>query len=308
MDLSSSSAAILAGLAGGALPMPDDSKNQELIMQFYNSLGKSMLDMKNGMEMDSHKAITNGIDKPPMFDNILYAQLTKNSASSTPSPTDSMNNNEMLNGIKAEDLSQHKHTNGSAHSDNGQSTTDRRTPTGELKVKTERTDGSPENNRNNDTSSPLDVADCKVGIMNVKNMLINDAEKVCSSLLSPSSTSNVREILDDFLYKANSEAPVNNNNVSHSKDNDNGVDSDDTENEGSANDNALQAVKHGEQFMKWLETCSIPNITAMQVMQFKTLLNSCRTSAKRTASQMQNGHNGVSPTADNDRARIRKRK
>lgn len=33
------------------------------------------------------------------------------------------------------------------------------------------------------------------------------------------------------------------------------------------------ALKHGEEFLKWLENCNDPNVTALQVSQFKKLLN-----------------------------------
>ncbi|KAJ8963258.1 hypothetical protein NQ318_018725 [Aromia moschata] len=37
-----------------------------------------------------------------------------------------------------------------------------------------------------------------------------------------------------------------------------------------------EALEHGELFLRWLETCSDPSVTAMQIMQFRTLLNNVR--------------------------------
>lgn len=167
-----------------------DPKNAWLV-QFYKTFGNTIFNNMavaaaaaatadpNAESLNKNNNTENGHDikpSPSMYDNILYSQLTKN-ASSTPSPSDSMNNNKEGNSVKPEDLSQPK--NASAH--------DRSTPTSTLKVKTEATDTSPENNRTAESSSPLDVADCKVGIMN----MMNGADKVCSSLLSTSSTANV---------------------------------------------------------------------------------------------------------------------
>lgn len=74
--------------------------------------------------------------------------------------------------------------------------------------------------------------------------------------------------------------------------------------------NSAQAVEHGEKFLKWLEACSDPNVTAMQVMQFKYLLNSIKLSAERqqlqtTAASGGGSFGGAGPE---ERTRIRKRK
>ncbi|XP_065339114.1 protein distal antenna-like isoform X2 [Cloeon dipterum] len=45
----------------------------------------------------------------------------------------------------------------------------------------------------------------------------------------------------------------------------------------SAND----AVAHGERFLRWLDCCSDPTITAMQILQFRYLLNNVRAAAVR---------------------------
>lgn len=285
----------------------DDPKSAAMFIQLY----KTMLNMNGNDNTDSNKpsAISNGIDKP-MFDNILYSQLTKNSASSTPSPTDSMNNNEAkdCNNAKAQDLSQNKHDQNAdktAHNGN-----DRITPTKDIKVKMEKSDTSPENSRKTESSSPLDVVDCKVGIINVKNMLIKDVDNVCSSILSSESSSNVGGILDDLMCKANSAADAAAAAAARNSDDEAAADtSDDADDDGLTN-GPLQAIEHGEQFLKWLESCSDPTITAMQVIQFKTLLNSCKATAIRAATQVHNGvgENGLSASAVDAEQRSRNRK
>lgn len=296
-------------------PTTEDAKNQAWLFHLYKTFGSSFLSnmaavAAAGAESngDAPKNTENGHDKPSLYENILYSQLTKNTSTSTPSPSDSMNNNDNKEGNngKPEDLSQPKCS----------PSNDRSTPTSSLKVKSESADGSPENNRTAESSSPLDVADCKVGIINVKNMLMHDADKVCSSLLSNTSTANVRDLLDDFLYKAS--AANNNNNTKDAETKDdcddaspesqnNGVDED----ESRAN-SPFEAIEHGEQFLKWLESCSDPSITAIQVMQFKTLLNSIKSSAVRAATLVQTqaeSGSGAAATSDQEqRIRMRKRK
>lgn len=308
--------------------LSEDTKNPSWFWQWYKNFGNSLLNNMNG-ETNGQKSMPsedNGNGKQPsMYDNILYSQLTKNTNSSTPSPSsDALNNNTSSNNNhntsstsnnRPEDLSQQKENgdfNGHAN--------DRSTPSkNAVKVKREAGESSsPENNRTAESSSPLDVADCKVGIVNVKNMFLNDAEKVCSTLLSNTSSSNVREILDNLLFNATR----NNNNNNNEHKMDEGTESTGAEDDGegaataaaaATGDEApartvigpFQAIEHGENFLKWLETCSDPNITAMQVMQFKTLLNSIRTSAERAATHVM-VENGVSDREERTRNRKRK--
>lgn len=286
----------------------DDPKNAWFI-QLYKTFGNSMLhnfsaaingDAEN-YDFNKNASNSNGHDKSSTYDNILYSQLTKRTS---PAPSPSANHTiKSENGVKPEDLSQPK--NQSSEEENAEN--DRSTPNVRTKVKSETTDGcSPnENNRTAESSSPLDVADCKVGLNNVKSLLMN-ADKVCSSLLSTTSTTNVRELLDDLLHKASA---ANNNNTENKNEND---ETTSEHNDGIVRTGPFQAIEHGEQFLKWLESCSEPSITAIQVMQFKTLLNSIKTSAERNAIQIQNklNENG-SPTAQSDqeqRIRMRKRK
>ncbi|XP_035896049.1 protein distal antenna isoform X1 [Anopheles stephensi] len=71
--------------------------------------------------------------------------------------------------------------------------------------------------------------------------------------------------------------------------------------------NSAEAVEHGEKFLKWLEACSDPNVTAMQVMQFKYLLNSIKLSAERQL-QTATAASALAGSGPEERTRIRKRK
>lgn len=49
-----------------------------------------------------------------------------------------------------------------------------------------------------------------------------------------------------------------------------------------------EALVHGEKFLKWLETCSEPSVSTVQIMQFKTLLNNVRSGVERKNGDVQN--------------------
>lgn len=81
-----------------------------------------------------------------------------------------------------------------------------------------------------------------------------------------------RSVLDNLLFN-------NNNNVAVNK-------KDSKEDEEMLSQR--EALEHGEKFLKWLEACSDPSVTAMQIMQFKTLLNNVKTGADRKSGDLQN--------------------
>lgn len=105
----------------------------------------------------------------------------------------------------------------------------------------------------------------------------------------------VRAVLDNFLYNN-----INNNNNNNSEDLRNGENAENEHNNNidirNNNNNSvplmssLEAFEYGEKFLKWLESCSDPSITAMQVMQFRYLLQSVKTSANRAATNNNNNN------------------
>lgn len=92
----------------------------------------------------------------------------------------------------------------------------------------------------------------------------------------------VKEELDNVLYN-------NNNNLK-----DDASDADDSIK------SSLEALEHGEKFLKWLEACSDPSVTAMQVMQFRLLISSLKMSAERGTT--------VPSTGVDDKPKARRRK
>lgn len=97
----------------------------------------------------------------------------------------------------------------------------------------------------------------------------------------------VKEELDNVLYN-------NNNNINEKDDLSEPDDSIKT---------SMEALEHGEKFLKWLETCSDPSVTAMQVMQFRLLITSLKSSAERTEQRT----HGVANMCE-EKPKIRRRK
>lgn len=86
---------------------------------------------------------------------------------------------------------------------------------------------------------------------------------------SPSKT---RALLDNVLCNNNNE------NVKRS------LNMDDTEVDGheDAPVSSEEAIEHGEKFFKWLDTCSDPAVTRLQIMQFKYLLDNLKSCRKKS--------------------------
>ncbi|CRK88933.1 CLUMA_CG002576, isoform A [Clunio marinus] len=68
-----------------------------------------------------------------------------------------------------------------------------------------------------------------------------------------------------------------------------------------------EALEYGEKFLKYLESYSDPSLTAMQVMQFRYLLNSIKASVDRAQNNISGSSSGAS-SADGEKTRHRKRK
>lgn len=103
------------------------------------------------------------------------------------------------------------------------------------------------------------------------------------------SVAKVKEELDNVLYN-------NNNNNEKDELSDEPDDSIKT---------SLEALEHGEKFLKWLETCSDPSVTAMQVMQFRLLITSLKSSAERSELRSQGG---AAANICEEKPKIRRRK
>lgn len=69
-----------------------------------------------------------------------------------------------------------------------------------------------------------------------------------------------------------------------------------------------EALEYGEKFLKYLESYSDPSLTAMQVMQFRYLLNSIKMSVERAQNNVSGSSSGASSSIDGDKIRHRRRK
>lgn len=49
-----------------------------------------------------------------------------------------------------------------------------------------------------------------------------------------------------------------------------------------------EALRHGHKFLRWLECCSDPSVTAVQLLQFRYLLNKVKACAERRATKARN--------------------
>ncbi|XP_044728447.1 protein distal antenna-like [Chrysoperla carnea] len=81
----------------------------------------------------------------------------------------------------------------------------------------------------------------------------------------------VRAVLDNLL--------TNNNNVMNNNKSDDQQEV--KENNEESTLTPLEAIECGQKFLKWLESCSDPAVTAMQVIQFRLMLNNIKISADR---------------------------
>ncbi|XP_055586424.1 protein distal antenna-like isoform X2 [Uranotaenia lowii] len=291
---------------------PEDTKNSSWFWQWYKTFGASLVP---GDKSNNNTINANANSKPSGYENILYSQLTKGQNS------DSLNNNAQpinLNinrsnspedNLKSEpeDLSNH-HNHSSA---NAIATEEhqRYNPSPSTTVKSElKPDDEDEEHTINGEES---IAKCN-----------GKVKEVLDNILYHNQNSNDRASPADALQTSNSPrhslSPVDMNPADSNQDKEDieeaitsngiGTEHPDVKSEisedshGAALDikSSAEAVEHGEKFLKWLEACSDPNVTAMQVMQFKYLLNSIKLSAER---QLQSAS-----TSAEDRSTRRRRK
>lgn len=122
--------------------------------------------------------------------------------------------------------------------------------------------------------SPLQVSpEIIVDQQNAENLSMHDERQ---KQADKSHSSKIRSVLDNLLFN-------NNNNVSI-------IEKDGKEDEVLLSQS--EAVEHGEKFLKWMEACSDPSVTAMQIMQFRTLLNNIKSGADRKNGDLQNKTKG----------------
>ncbi|KAB0799031.1 hypothetical protein PPYR_06911 [Photinus pyralis] len=95
-----------------------------------------------------------------------------------------------------------------------------------------------------------------------------NSENITVDDYSLKSNTKVRAVLDNLLFNNN-----NNNSLGLSK---------------KEVLTQSEALEHGEKFLEWLECCSEPSVTAVQIMQFRYLLSNIRNGSYRKNSNLQN--------------------
>ncbi|CAO1419309.1 unnamed protein product [Diamesa serratosioi] len=253
-------------------PPLDDPKNpnsSSWFWQWYKTFGASLMADKNKM--------AGGNAAKEAYENILYSQLTKGGAAGPGNGAlDAiMNNNTLSNNFnhlnhqnidlpKPEDLSQH---NNGYHSNDDQ-----------------------DYNINNISPIPPTIkSECHDD--DRQKTVTDDDEEEHHNI------EKVKEQLDDALFSNKSPesgmeetGSVNNDSNNNMKANDYEIKS------------PLEALEYGEKFLKYLESYSDPSLTAMQVMQFRFLLNSIKSSVDRS-----NNISGSSSSSE-EKIRVRRRK
>ncbi|RZC37952.1 CENP-B N and/or HTH 28 domain containing protein [Asbolus verrucosus] len=96
----------------------------------------------------------------------------------------------------------------------------------------------------------------------------NDAENLTIEKPVVVNNTRMKSVLDNLLH-------MNNNNVS-------------VEKKPEKEMSYAEAIEHGDKFLGWLESISHPSVTAMQIMQFRTLLNNVKNSVDRRNGDLQN--------------------
>lgn len=95
----------------------------------------------------------------------------------------------------------------------------------------------------------------------------NEVENL--SMNNSNATTTSKSILDNLLLANNNNNIINDQNLMHDI-------------------SPEEAVEHGDKFMKWLESVSNPSVTAMQIMQFRSLLTNVRNSINPKNDEVKN--------------------
>ncbi|XP_070502091.1 protein distal antenna [Chironomus tepperi] len=261
------------------LGTPDDMKNapggSAWFWQWYKTFGASLMGDKNKMTPNNSK---------DAYENILYSQLTKGSNSASPGPNGNINNNTINNNFniqtnaesesdtpKPEDLSNHQDANGHHYHD--------------------------EDSINNISPIPGDEHHQKLANdddddhQHDHDMDIVKAKSQLDDALMHQSPDNGKMSGDEASCDVNNDS--NNNNK-------NGGDDDIK--------SPSEALEYGEKFLKYLESYSDPSLTAMQVMQFRYLLNSIKASVERAQNNVSGSSSGASSSVECEKLRHRRRK
>jgi distal antenna len=264
-----SSPAPPAQTATPPLGTPDDSKHQgsAWFWQWYKTFGASLMG-------DKAKMGASGSSKEA-YENILYSQLTKGTSGSMGNGT--INNNTINNNFNIP------------------------TPDG----------------GDNDTPKPEDLSnhhhhgsngfhDEEDSINNISPIPTDDQKMTDDEEQQHRQMEKAKSQLDDALmHQSPDNGEKSGDDASSTHDNN------DSNNNNKNGDDEIksptEALEYGEKFLKYLESYSDPSLTAMQVMQFRYLLNSIKASVERAQNNISGSSSGAS-SADGEKSRHRKRK
>lgn len=259
----------------------EDAKQNNFWANMYNTFG---------IPNDKQNALNNNNITITTAPNILYSQLTKAPRKSSPAYSndlltvgmhyispDTLNNNiNEPSHNKPEDLS-------AAGSSAATRPTAASSSSGPNSPRKRHRTPSPNTSSKQHASAPASPAP---GASNAPRTPSNSSppKSPTSDLKAATGKfSQVRSVLDNLLFthaQKNQESrrpSISNPGSPVAEDSADSLDSD------ASSSSPCVAVEHGEKFLLWLESCSDPSITAMQVTQFRTLLNSIKNSADRAA-------------------------
>lgn len=304
---------------------PEDTKNSSWFWQWYKTFGASLMP---GDKSNNNTLNANANSNPNAYKNILYSQLTKgqnsDSLNNNAQPID-LNINSSSNGAEnlksePEDLSNHNNASASnLPSDDPQ----RFNPSPSTSLRSEAKQDYEDEQQLQQQQTGADEEDppanpkCNGQVAKdvLDNILFQDAHSN-NGQASPAAaeTSSPRRSLSPAGSHHNGgnnsnqdypDAAVTSNGITAHSGDDAKSEYSDSDSAGLPADikSSAEAVEHGEKFLKWLESCSDPNVTAMQVMQFKYLLNSIKLSAERQHQQTSGGAG-----SGEERTRVRRRK
>lgn len=254
------------------LGTPDDSKNQASsawFWQWYKTFGASMMGDKNKMGGPG--------GSKEAYDNILYSQLMKGTSSGAMG-NGAINNNTINNNFNIP-TSEGEH--------------DHDTPKPEdLSNHHQGPNGFHDEDDSINNISPIPADDQKM----------TDDDEVDHRRQMDKAKSQLDDALmhqsPDNGEKSGDEASsVHENNDSNNN----------NKNADEEIKSPTEALEYGEKFLKYLESYSDPSLTAMQVMQFRYLLNSIKASVERAQNNISGSSSGAS-SADGEKSRHRKRK
>ncbi|XP_076284278.1 protein distal antenna [Lasioglossum baleicum] len=111
-------------------------------------------------------------------------------------------------------------------------------------------------------------------------MIAPTPTQLAPSPIAKKSPSKARAMLDNVLCNNNN----NNENVKRSLNMDVVPDEEEMETAGDVPCTSEEAIEHGEKFFKWLDKCSDPAVTRLQIIQFKYLLDNLKACRKKSSS------------------------